>query len=389
MNFNNPELLTDPYPHYKQWREEQPIWWAEDVQGWVISRYDDVRAVLKDAALFSSNSMGEMDQQAMALPLLTDDPPRHTQLRAIVNKAFTSRTLKQMEVEVKDLVDELLDGLQGKTLIDISEEFTIPLPIYIIARLMGIPEERKDDFKRWSDALTGTSEATNLEDRLPDIMEMAGYFQSLIPERRANPGDDLISKVVQAEVDGEGISDQDIVGFNILLLIAGNETTTNLLSNLLNYLANDPAMWNELRDNPDKIEAAVEETLRFDGPVHWVNRKATADTEMHGQTIKAGETVYAIMGSANRDALHYEAPDEFRLDRGRSDHHTFGHGIHFCIGAPLGRMEAQYALEGLFRRFKSVKHPTSGNNERTHSTMLRGFHHLWLEFEPAEEEAAA
>ncbi len=381
MIFNNPLFLDDPYPHYQQWREDMPIWWAEDVGGWVVSRYDDVRAVLKDGTLFSSNSMGEMDQQAMALPLLTDDPPRHTQLRAIVNKAFTSRTLKDMEIEVKDLVDELLDGLEGKTLIDISEAFTIPLPVYIIARLMGIPEERGADFKRWSDALTGTSEATSLEDRLPDIMEMAGYFQSLIPERRANPGDDLISKVVQAEVDGEGISDQDIVGFTILLLIAGNETTTNLLSNLLHYLADDPDKWNELRDNPDKIDAAIEETLRFDGPVHWVNRKATADTEFHGQKVKAGDIVYAILGSANRDADHYEAADEFRLDRGRSDHHTFGHGIHFCIGAPLGRMEARYALEGLFKRYKSVRHPAQADNERTHSTMLRGFHHLWLEFE--------
>jgi cytochrome P450 len=385
MDFFNAETLDNPYPHYQKWREDMPIWWAEDAGGWVLSRYDDVRAILKDAALFSSNSMGEMDQQAMALPLLTDDPPRHTQLRAIVNKAFTSRTLKVMETEVAKLVEELLDDMAGKTVIDISADFTIPLPVYIIARLMGIPEERADDFKRWSDALTGTSEASSLEDRMPDIMEMAAYFASLIPERRENPGDDLISKVMQAEVDGEGISDQDIVGFNILLLIAGNETTTNLLSNLLNHLADHPEKWDELRNNPDKIDAAIEETLRFDGPVHWVNRKATADTEFHGQKVKAGDIVYAILGSANRDANHYDNPEEFRLDRGRGDHHTFGHGIHFCIGAPLGRMEARYALEGLFRRYKSISHPAENNseNERTHSHMLRGFHHLWLEVEPA------
>ena len=383
MDFLNPETIDNPYPHYQKWREDIPIWWAEDVGGWVLSRYDDVRAILKDAALFSSNSMGEMDQQAMALPLLTDDAPRHTQLRAIVNKAFTSRTLKDMEIEVANLVEELLDGMAGKKIIDISADFTIPLPVYIIARLMGIPEERADDFKRWSDALTGTSEASSLEDRMPDIVEMADYFASLIPQRRENPGDDLISKVVHAEVDGEGISDQDIVGFNILLLIAGNETTTNLLSNLLNHLADHPEKWHELRDNPDKIDAAVEETLRFDGPVHWVNRKATADTMFHGQKVKAGDIVYAVLGSANRDADHYESADEFRLDRGRGDHHTFGHGIHFCIGAPLGRMEARYALEGLFRRYKSIRHPLRAENERTHSHMLRGFHHLWLEVEPS------
>ena len=384
MKFLNPDHLADPYPYYKKWREEQPIWWTDDVQAWVLSRYPDVRAVLKDAAAFSSRSMGEGDDRAMALPLLSDDPPRHTALRAIVNKAFTTSTIRQMEGEVESLVEELLDDIGDQQLVDISESFTIPLPIYIIARLMGIPEGRKDDFKRWSDALTGTSEATNLDDRMPDIMEMSAYFQSLISERRANPGDDLISKIATADVDGKALSEQDIVGFCVLLLIAGNETTTNLLSNLLNYLAQDPAKWDELRDNPQKIDAAIEEVLRFDAPVHWVSRKAMADVEFHGQVVKKGETVITVMGSANRDSDHYDKPDEFRLDRGRGDHHTFGHGIHFCIGAPLGRMEARYALKGLFKRYAGLSHPVSANNERTHSHMLRGFHHLWLELKPAD-----
>jgi cytochrome P450 len=382
--FFNPDTLEDPYPHYAKWREEQPIWWADDVQGWVISRYDDVRAVLKDAASFSSKSMGEGDDQTVALPLLTDDPPRHTQLRAIVNKAFTTRALKEMEIEVPVMVEALLDKLDASGPIDISEQFTIPLPVAIISQLLGIPFERKDDFKRWSDALTGTSEAANLEDRMPDVMEMASYFQSLIPGRRESPGDDLISKVVHAEVDGEGLNEMDIVGFTMLLLIAGNETTTNLLSNLLYYLADHPDTWTELRENPDLIDAASEEILRYDAPVHWVSRKATIDTELSGQTVKAGDTVYAILGSANRDSQHYQDANSFRLDRERgSDHHTFGHGIHFCIGAPLGRLEARYALQGLLKRYQSVRHAEVAQNERTHSHMLRGFHHLWLEFEPA------
>lgn len=384
MDFFDPDTLDNPYPHYARWRAEQPIWWAEDTRGWVLSRYEDVRRVLKDASLFSSASMGEMDQQAMALPLLTDDPPRHTQLRAIVNKAFTSRALKQMEEEVAVMVDELLDSLDSSAPIDISAQFTIPLPVAIISRLMDIPFEKKDDFKRWSDALTGTGEASTLEERMPEIMEMAGYFQSLIPGRRKNPGEDLISQVVHAEVDGESLDEMDIVGFTLLLLIAGNETTTNLLSNLLCYLADHPEIWDELRENPEKIDAAVEETLRFDSPVHWVSRKATADTEFHGQPVKAGETVITVLGSANRDSSHYEDADSFRLDREkRSDHHSFGHGIHFCIGAPLGRLEARYGLAGLLKRFKGVRHAQNAANERTHSNMLRGFHHLWLEFEPA------
>jgi cytochrome P450 len=240
-------ILENPYPSYKKWRAEKPIWWDEEANMWVVTRYDDVRGVLKDAATFSSKAMGEGEQRAIALPLLSDDPPRHTELRAIVNRVFTSSALKEMEAGVSELVEALLDEIKGESLVDISDAFTIPLPILIISRLMGIPEERKDDFKRWSDALTGTAEASDMEQRMPDIMEMMGYFVSLIPERRSNPGEDLISKITMATVEGEQLGDQDIAGFCMLLLIAGNETTTNLLSNLLNYLATDYEMWETLR----------------------------------------------------------------------------------------------------------------------------------------------
>ena len=379
MNFNSKERLSNPYPDYAKWRKEQPIWWADDINAWVVSGYDDVRAIMKDAKKFSSRSMGERDHE-ISLPLLTDDPPKHTQLRAIVNKAFTSRTLKAMELDVEDLVEAMLDELDPSEPVDISAEFTIPLPIAVISKLMGIPFERKDDFKRWSDALTGTSRANSLEERMPQIMEMAAFFQSLIPERRQNPGDDLISKIVAAEVNGSALGDMEIVGFNMLLLIAGNETTTNLLSNLLYYLADHPGVWETLRAEPDKIDAAVEEILRFDAPVHWVSRRATEDIVISGQLVKAGENVFVLMGSANRDESHYVNADKFCLDREKKqDHHTFGHGIHFCIGAPLGRLEARYALAGLLARFEKIAHAPDAKNERTNSSMLRGFHHLWVE----------
>jgi cytochrome P450 len=381
MNRNDPALINNPYPLYRQWRDEQPIWWSDgEMRGWIISRYGDVRRILKDPQTFSSGIMGEAQAR---LPLLSDDPPRHTQLRAIVNKAFTSRTLKLLESRLETLVSELLEALPDGGSVDISGQFTSPLPVTVIAQMMAIPPSRNDDFKRWSDALTGTSEASNMAERMPDILEMSAYFQSLIPERRHNPGEDLISRVVHAEVDGEKLSDADIAGFCMLLLIAGNETTTNLLSNLLNYLAEQPRLWAQLREQPEKIDDAIEEILRFDGPVHWVNRIATQNVEVSGQTIKAGEAVYAFMGSANRDPRHYENPDEFRLDRGRTDHQTFGHGIHFCIGAPLARLEAHRAIQALLQRYRSIRHTPDGNNERTHSTMLRGFHHLWLDLESA------
>jgi hypothetical protein len=201
MNRNDPSLIDNPYPLYRQWRDEQPIWWSDgEMRGWIISRYSDVRRVLKDSQTFSSQIMGEAEAR---LPLLSDDPPRHTQLRAIVNKAFTSRTLKLLESGLDTLASELLEMLPHNGSVDISGQFTSPLPVTVIAQMMAIPPSRNEDFKRWSDALTGTSEASNMTERMPDILEMSAYFQSLIPERRQNPGEDLISKVVHAEVDGE------------------------------------------------------------------------------------------------------------------------------------------------------------------------------------------
>ncbi len=378
MQFVTKERLIDPYPDYKNWRENNPIWWAEDVNAWVVSRYKDVHIVLKNPKLFSSAAMGERDHE-ISLPLLTDDPPRHTKLRAIMNKAFTSRAIKLMENEVRNMSNDLLDKLDISKPVDIAHEFTIPLPISVISQLMGIPFERKDDFKRWSDALTGTGSETEIEKRMPEIINMRNYFLSLIPLRKESPGDDLISKVVNAEVDGETLDENTIAGFNMLLLIAGNETTTNLLSNMLNHISYNPNIWEELRQNKDLVDAAIEETLRFDSPVHWVSRRATKDTELSGQIIKKGENVFAIMGSANRDSSHYENPDEFRLDRKQNkDHHTFGHGIHFCMGAPLARLEGKYALEGLLNRFEEVIPLKNAKNQRTSSSMLRGYHHLWL-----------
>ena len=378
MQFVTKERLIDPYPDYKNWRENNPIWWAEDVNAWVVSRYKDVHIVLKNPKLFSSAAMGEREHE-ISLPLLTDDPPRHTKLRAIMNKAFTSRAIKLMENEVRNMSNDLLDKLDISKPVDIAHEFTIPLPISVISQLMGIPFERKDDFKRWSDALTGTGSETEIEKRMPEIINMRNYFLSLIPLRKESPGDDLISKVVNAEVDGETLDENTIAGFNMLLLIAGNETTTNLLSNMLNHISYNPNIWEELRQNKDLVDAAIEETLRFDSPVHWVSRRATKDTELSGQIIKKGENVFAIMGSANRDSSHYENPDEFRLDRKQNkDHHTFGHGIHFCMGAPLARLEGKYALEGLLNRFEEVTPLKNAKNQRTSSSMLRGYHHLWL-----------
>jgi cytochrome P450 len=377
MNFLDENLITDPYPIYARWQAENPIFRAEDTGQWILTRHDDIRSVLKSSADYSSKAMGE---QGSALPLLTDDPPKHTQLRALVDRAFTMRTLKLMEDWVDDLAREMVERLPQGAPVDIVQVLTIPLPVAVISRMMDIPAERADDFKRWSDALTGTLAGASIEDRQQEILEMATFFQEMIPDRRGTPGDDLISAVANAEIDGERLTDQEIVGFCILLLIAGNETTTNLLGNFFNIAADRPEVWSALIENPKLIDAAVEETLRFDAPVQFLMRKATRPMHYHGQDVAEGENVTVVMAAANRDPDVYEDPDQFRLDRRKNHHHTFGFGIHFCIGAPLARMEARMVLRALTERFSRLERPAqpAGENERVASPLLRGFHHLWL-----------
>lgn len=294
MQFYLPELIEDPYPFYATWRRDQPIWRDADTGMWILTRHDDVRAILKDSAHYSSQAMGSQGQ-TMPLPLLTDDPPRHTQLRGLVNKAFTNRMLKAIEGRVEEIAESLVAKIPDGESVDIIPALTTPLPVEVISQMMGIPFERGEDFKRWSDALTGTLAGASDEERMTHIMEMAAFFQGLIPQRREQPGEDLVSVVANAEIDGERLTDQDIIGFWILLLIAGNETTTNLLSNFLNILVERPEAYEQLRAEPKLIDAGIEESLRFDGPVQLLMRHVTRDVTFHEQLIKAGEIVQVVM----------------------------------------------------------------------------------------------
>jgi cytochrome P450 len=378
MKFSIPELIEDPYPYYEDWRENKPIWKDEATGFWVLTRHDDVRSILKNSKDYSSKAMGQ-NGESSPLPLLTDDPPRHTQLRGLVNKAFTVRMLREIEAQVEKISTDLVDAIEPGKPADIVSALTTPLPVAVISQMMGIPSDRAEDFKRWSDALTGTLAGASLEQRQQDIMEMGAFFTGLIPDRRANSGNDLVSAVVNAEIDGEKLADADIVGFCILLLIAGNETTTNLLGNFLNILVDRPDIFEQLAAEPELIDRGIEESLRFDGPVQFLMRQATQPVEYHGIMVKPGDVVQVVMGSANRDARAYENPNEFSLSRTKSHHHTFGFGIHFCIGAPLARLEAKMAMRCLLRKFKRVQR-ADAVDERVPSHLLRGFHHLNLVF---------
>lgn len=368
LTFFDAAQIRDPYPRYGHWRARHPVWFDEPSKHWIVSRHADVFDILKDHQRFSSAAMGA----AMPLPTLTDDPPRHTQMRSIVNKAFTTSMLKSVEPDIGTIANDLVGALPVEGDVDIVENLTIPLPVTVISRMMGIPEERKADFKRWSDALTGTLAGVTDERRKSELMEMAEFFRQLIAQRREHPSNDLVSAVANAEVDGVRLSDWEAVGFNVLLLIAGNETTTNLLGNMLNVLVDRPDLWQRLRDEPDLIDAAIEETLRYDSPVQFVMRRAKEDVALHGQHIAAGQDVIVVMGSANRDTDVFESPDDYLIDRPRNRHLSFGYGIHFCIGAPLARMEARIAMQRLLARARTLSRG-AGHAQRVGSHLLRGF----------------
>jgi len=245
--------------------------------------------------------------------------------------------------------------------------------------MMGVPQNRAADFKRWSNAVVGIQESPFEQGRIASLMELGSYFSGVAAERRTNPGDDLISAMTRVGDTAETLSDQQVTGFCILLMIAGNETTTNLLGNLLNRLAQQPDQWAALRDNPAQIEGAIEESLRIDSPAQMVIRKATKDVEVSGQTIRQGDMVMVYLASANRDPARWDDPANFELARLRERHIAFGHGVHTCIGAPLARMEARAAMEALVARFVTVA-PGSEPGQRLPSGLLFGFQSLPLVF---------
>lgn len=373
------ETLGNPYAVYAQLRETAPVYREPQFGTYALTRFDDVYNVLRDHATFSSAqgiAPGLSEGGAVMSTMITADPPRHTRLRALVNSAFTPRMIARLEPWMREVVEDLIREADGD--VDIVDRLTYPLPVMVIARLMGIPESDHAQFKRWSDAVVGVTDFGVSESAKDEIREMFAYFSEIIAARREDAQQDLISAVVHAEIDGERLTDRELLGFCLLLLVAGNETTTNLLGNLLAIISTDVDIQGQLRDEPTKIQAAVEETLRYDSPVQALWRRTTKPVVLQGVDVPEGSGILVGFAAANRDWRAFPEPDTFKLDRGLSRHVAFGYGIHYCLGAPLARVEAKIAIEALLTNFPQIR-AGSRPARRVPSHLLRGYAELPLE----------
>lgn len=397
-NLHNPEVRANPYPFYTQLRSQDPVHWDEAMGFWVLTRYADIASVYADARFSRAQGLRRgferlpEAEQRIAEPvyhsfsktMFYSDPPYHTRLRGLVNNAFTPNAVEQMRPHVQRMVDSLLDAVQTQGEMDAIHDLAHPLPILVISQMLGLPAEERGRFKQWSDdlfAILGSvpHAPESMERASRSLAELTDYLTTLSHSRRQQPQNDLISALVGVVEKGQRLTQEELIANVTILLSAGHETTSNLIGNGLLALLRNPDQMQKLRDHPKLVPSAVEEMMRYDNPVQIAYRSAAADVEIGGKYMRKGQLVNSVLAAGNRDPERFSEPDQFDISRDEGRQLGFGLGIHFCIGAPLVRLEAQIAFSTILRRFPEL-HLATENLEWQEHPIFRGVKSLPLTF---------
>ena len=368
FNPQSKRLHEDPHAFYRELREKDPVHRSGLIDGLVLTRYEDCLKVLSDSGFSAEDRswrrwkriVGLMEGRGMPDPYQTDpsmlrlDPPHHTRLRGLVSKAFTPRAIDRLRPRIESLAQELLDAQPSTGSIELVEALAAPLPVVVIAELLGVDREDQDRFRVWSEHIAmslGGDDAETIRKSQRATEELSAYLGEIADQRRREPREDLISELVAVEEEGDRLTTSEMLGVCVLLLVAGNETTTKLIGNGVVAMLENREQLEILRAEPKRIEAAVEETLRYDGTVQYTSRFATADTEIAGERLRAGRQAIVVLAAANRDPARFADPERFDVTREDNRHLAFSHGTHFCLGARLARLETTVAFEALIDRY--------------------------------------
>ena len=398
----DPNFIANPYPTYKELRERDPYHPSPLTGALVVSKYDDVDAVLRNFKVFSNargpvgtrnkRGIGDQIENELQPSMLSLDPPDHTRLRGLVSRAFTPRQVAKMEDHIRATAHGLLDEVDGRNEFDLMSNLAALLPTVVIAEMIGVPTEDRQQFKDWSDKFARVLEPNLTPDELSVVFETGKqfdqYFKNIVAEHRDNPRDDLVSRLIEAEEEGDKLTEDEMIVTLRLLLVAGNETTTNLIGNGLKALLEHPEQLELLRQQPELIDNAIEEMLRYDSPVQVDGRTTLDEFQLDRHTLKPGRPVSLLIGGANRDPEEFSDPETLDITREDAGTISFGRGIHHCLGAPLARLEGKIAFEALLERFNDIQFGAR-TPEYKPNIVLRGLKHLDIQVNRASGRAHA
>jgi len=400
INLKGPEAALDPYPLYDQVRTHDPVHWNQADNTWYVMRYADLMTIIRDDRLSSERfktmvmSLSEEEKkryspfiESVLSWILMSDPPAHTRIRSLVNKAFTPRMIENMRTRIQILVDGMLDKVQGNGRMDVIADLAVPLPGIVISDMLGVPEEGQPQFKKWSNdiarGLEGFDGPVSAIERLDmgqkSLLELSDYFRGIIKNLKEQPKDNLLNSLVEVEEAGDRLTEQELVANCVMIMFAGSETTTNLIGNGILALLQNPEQKQLLQEDSGLIGSAVEELLRFDPLIQKTRRTAKVDIDLGGKTIRAGDLIAMCYGSANRDPEQFEEPNRLDITRVDNRHASFAQGIHYCLGAALARIEGQIAIGTLLSRMPGLKLETN-EVERNPSLVFWGLKALPVSF---------